>query len=148
MVTAAQRSYLNNRELHKEATARFQESVQTHMLNGGNIGEVAHAMEQVRGVCDQGLQNDLASLLPGLQKFGFDLVALQAQSVAYDMEKGASVRFIDEEHPVVQAYADIHKIAMNDIVLGQAYTDLTAKHAEAKELLNEVSRRHGTLRAQ
>lgn len=136
-----ERSCGHNHELHKEASSRFHDAVVDHMLSGGNIGEVAHAMGHVHG-SDVGSVGALGVVVSGLKKHGFDLTKLQADAIVYEMDKSASARSINPDHPLVQSYADLHKIAQNQVVLDRSLSKLKSKYAEAEELVGKVIARH------
>lgn len=147
MVDDATRAKSHNGQLLKEATVRFQEAVRDHLLGGGNMGEVAQALGQVRG-SGAFTKAAMKSLMPELMRFGFNPAKLQAQTIAYEMEKGASTRFVDPKHPIVASYADLYKVASNQSVLRRACSDLESKYKEANKLLGEVIRRHESSQSQ
>lgn len=125
-----------NRELHKEATVRFQKAVAQHLWDGGNLGEVAHLMSAVHGD-SVSMKTALASALPELQRQGLDIVKAEAAAIQYEMEKGASARTPNLGHPIAAAYSDLHKISEATVVLDTAWTQIKQQYDMAEKALQE-----------
>jgi hypothetical protein len=127
-----------NRELHKEALARFTHTVTQHMLDGGQLGEVAHAMASVPAG-EEHTKLALQSVIPHLLERGLDPVASQAENIAYEMEKGARMRPVNPDHPIVESFANLHKLAEGYAVLSTSRRELEAKFNEVESVLKEAA---------
>lgn len=130
-----------NRFLTKEAQDVFHQEVTKHMFDGGNLGEVLHAIDSVRtghtfdGAIVKAAMVDLTNHL--LSK-GMDATQAQADAITYSMEKGAALRIANPENPIVSAFANLHKLASNQEVLNRAHRDLADKLGEATSILSEA----------
>jgi len=126
-----------NEELHKEATSRFQKAVVQHMYDGGNLGEVAHLMSAVHGDRDR-MKVSMDSAMKELLRHGIDPVKAQAASIQYQMEKGASARKPNPDHPITQAYADLCKVAEGGEVLQESWSQIKSQYDEVDSVLKEA----------
>jgi hypothetical protein len=126
-----------NSELQKEATTRFQKTVAQHLWGGGNFGEVAHLMSAVDGQPDR-VKVAMDILMPELLRQGLDPVKARAEAIQYQMEKGASARVPNTDHPIAQAYADFHKLAEGSALLEQSWTQLKGQYDEVEGVLREA----------
>ena len=121
----------HNRYLLKEAAINLQNTVRQHLLDENSFGEAVHAIGSVpshsttQKIAMQCIADDL-------QRRGVNFVELQANAAQYEMEKGASYRVVNPEHPVVQAYAAFAKVA-------EVSGDLETKLKEAQGLYDEVN---------
>jgi len=126
-----------NAELHKEATARFQKAVVQHMYEGGNLGEVAHLMSAVYGE-PVSIKTAMASAMEELLRHGIDITKAQANAIQYQMEKGASARVPNLEHPIAQAYSDLLKLSEGNAVLGESWSQLKSQYDQVESVLKEA----------
>lgn len=137
MMTDLERSCGHNQELRKQAAEEFGAAVVEHLYSGGSMGEVAHAMEHVGGTTlDANVALKTASV--ALERHGFDLPKLQAQAIVYEMEKGASVRALNPQHPLIQTYASLCKISEKQGELTDALQKVSSSYAEAHELVGKA----------
>jgi hypothetical protein len=113
----------------KQALSEFNHHVRQHVLGGGNLGEVTHA---ISGIGDEDhLKEAMAGLMPELARSNINLVKLQADLIHYEMEKASSARSINPENEIVQSY--------NAFVQAKETTTQFQKLAEeAHELRNEA----------
>jgi hypothetical protein len=126
-----------NEFLYKEATVRFQKAMAHHLREGGNIGEITHLMAHV-SPDETMIKSAMSAATKEIQKHGFNLAALQAQSINYEMEKGASARTVNPQHPISDSYATMCKLAEGQRVLDESYTTLKQKHEEIESVLKQA----------
>lgn len=130
-----------NLDYFKEAQARFSDAVIRHLHSGGGLGEVTHMMGQINPH-ESAIKVGMTTVIPHIKKHGFDLSKLQAASIQYEMEKGASHRTVNTEHPVVQGYSDMLQISVNQMILNKTASGLQAKFNEVEEVLKKAMVRH------
>lgn len=126
-----------NADLHKEATVRFQKAVVQHMYDGGNLAEVAHLMSAVHGE-PVSVKTAMTYAMEELVRHGIDPVKAQVDAIQYQMEKGASARVPNLDHPIAQAYADLHKLAEGSAVLGESWAQLKGQYDQVESVLQEA----------
>jgi hypothetical protein len=126
-----------NVELYKEASMIFQKEVAQHLWNGGNLGEVAHLMSSVNG-SESDMKTVLASAMPELVRQGLDPVKARAQMISYEMEKGASSRVPNSNHPIARTYGDLLKLAEGDSILKVSCSRLQEQYRVVDVALREV----------
>jgi hypothetical protein len=122
-----------NAHFISEAEAELNKLAFHHMFDGGSLGELAHCL-QVMGDSAKGVFDHL---IPKLASQFYDVPKLQAEVIRYEMEKGASVRAINPDHPIV-------KLATGLTRMRAVQVDLEKKAAEAKSLYNEALKVVGT----
>jgi hypothetical protein len=115
--------------LKQAALADFSHQVRQHLMNGGNLGEVVHALSACAE--DGYVKEAMQYLVPDLQRHRFNMPRVQAELIQYEMEKGASVRALNPESPIVQSFAAIVSTSQE-----LEHTEKTA--AEANRLLAET----------
>jgi hypothetical protein len=121
----------------KEAEESFFYAATQHVLGGGNLGEVAHAMQEVPGN-DNVISPVLAKLAQKLVGKGLDPAKLRADMIPYEMEKSAKVRPVNPRHPLVSTFAAYCSLASSQPVLDKAASDLEAKFAEVDSVLSQA----------
>jgi hypothetical protein len=126
-----------NVELYKEASMIFQKEVAQHLWNGGNLGEVAHLMSSVNSSASD-MKTVLASAMPELVRQGLDPVKARAQMISYEMEKGASSRVPNPNHPIARTYGDLLKLAEGDSILKVSCSQLQEQYRVVDVALREV----------
>jgi hypothetical protein len=114
-----------NVELYKEAEARFEKMLAQELHGGANFGEVGHLLAAVNG---DRLKTVLASAMPYLIQHGLDPVKAKAASIQYEMEKGASTRTPNLNHPLADAYATLCKLASAIPVLETARSQIKERY--------------------
>lgn len=122
-----------NRYLIGEAEAELNKLAFQHVFDGGSLGELAHCLQ----VMGDGAQGVFDHLIPKLASSFYDLPKMQADMVRYEMEKGASVRAINPENPIV-------KLATGLTKMRSVQAELEKKAAEAKVIYNEALKAIGT----
>lgn len=140
----ARDSAAKNESLYHEALSKLAFEVKQHLLRGGNLGSVAHAMESVTP--PDAVKIAMRAIIPDLQKHGLDPVKAQAEVVHYEMVKGASARVLNPNHPIVQAYASMVKLAEGQATLEQGYNRLCGALSEVEGTLKEAMVRHAATR--
>lgn len=126
-----------NEELHKEASAQFEQALTQHLHNGGNLGEAASLMNSITG--DVGhVGATLSAAMPYLVKRGFDSVKAQARAIQYEMEKGASCRTPNLAHPLAETYAALYKVAAASTLLDAARSNLQQQFDLVEKSLQEA----------
>jgi hypothetical protein len=110
--------HLNN-AFKKEARQGFCRAVTQHVAGGGSLGEVAHVMGSV-DPSPVFAKVAMAFVIPHLQRFGLNVPELQAETLTYEMTKGASARQPNPENSIVVAYAAMLKTARETPVLRRA----------------------------
>ena len=125
-----------NQHMTKEAMDQLAHHVCQDLLSGGNIGAIAQAMNSV-GDADQ-IKVALAGVMPTIVAKGIDPLKLQAESIRYEMEKGASIRTVNLENPIVATFATLTKLAEGQQVLDQAYQSANGLYLEADVLVKEA----------
>lgn len=132
-------SLRTNSFLMKEAQDAFHHDLRQHLLEGGDLTEVAEVMA--------GLSNEkvaaaaLDEFEPELRKLAhtgrIDLHKIQASSVSRDLFKTAALKHVDPEHPVVNSYYAFIKIANKQAELETAYDEVQGQLKEAEDLVKE-----------
>jgi hypothetical protein len=140
-VTKLAQDAVNSRDrnefLLKEATAQWVHLVSQHIVDGGHIGEIAHIMGDID---PRFAKTAMEAAMPRLVEFGIEPAVLTAQSLHYEMTKGASRRRLNPENPIAQAYATLAKLAYNQQVLEVAATDLDNSLDEVTAAVQEALR--------
>jgi hypothetical protein len=126
-----------NEFLHKEATAKFQDVVVQHVHHGGNLGEVSHILSHI-SPSELLVKSAMVAAAQGLKHHGFNIPQLQARGIHYEMEKGASTRVINPEHPIAVSYTAMCKLAAGQSVLNQSHDDLNRKYQEIEDTLRQA----------
>ena len=126
-----------NEFLMKEAEDRFLHTVTQHVLGGGNLGELIHACQSVPGN-DNVISSAMTKAAQHLAKKGVDSSKLRGSMLTYEIEKSASVRAPNPDHPVVSAFSDFCKLANNQPVLNHAVDSVTAKFQEVTGVLTQA----------
>lgn len=127
-------SAIEENEHHwKMATAELGHHVLQHVLGGGNMGEVAHLMGGMAS--EDQVKVAMENIMPTLHRRlpEWELPKLAAELIHYEMEKSASARMVNPEHPIAQAFAGVLKLA-------QTHDDLKAVEAELIPLYEETSK--------
>ena len=128
-----------NEMLLKEAEDAWVYQVKQHLLGGGDIGEVAHVIETVDSR-DERVKYATALLSKMLNNSRFDGARMTAQSLVYEMEKGASHRVLNPDNPLVQSYGALTKVADGQDTLAHAYRDLQEQLTEVETLIKGIVR--------
>lgn len=128
-----------NEYLFKEAMDQWGHVVTQHILDGGNFGEVAHAVAHVDDSADS-IKLAMASLQPYLEHHQIEPARMHAQLIKYEMEKTAERRQVNPANPIVQAYATMMKLAEGQQVLNESANQLNVMLEEANKLVGQVLR--------
>jgi len=127
----------------KEALERFDHEVTQYMFNGGNLAEVAHAIDSVSDNAPGIMKVAMGYLIPRLIEKGLDPDKARAQMIPYEMVKGASVRAPNPNNPIVESFATFCKVAHNQKILEQAYVDIEDQYNQVEAVL-KLAMRNGT----
>lgn len=138
LLADAQAAVGKNRELIKEAEAGFAHEAGQFVLQGRSLAELAHALA---GAATSGEQVKLAlrSVLPKLvARRAVDLTKEAARGVRYEMEKGARVRPVNPDHPLITSFSALCRLSTGQAEiehsaekLGQMKRDLDQEIARA-----------------
>jgi len=126
-----------NEFLMKEAEGRFLDSVTQHVLGGGNLGELIHACQSVPGN-DNVISSAMTKAAQHLAKKGVDPAKIRGSMLTYEIEKSASIRSTNFNHPVVSAFNDFCKLAVNQPLLSHAVDTVTEKFQEVDAVLTQA----------
>jgi len=137
----ASHAYHKNADMIYEASEKLAHEVGQHMLSGGEFGEVAVLMGAV-SENEQHIKLAMDAILPGLRRKGIEAVTIQAQTLKYEMEKGAQARVPNPEHTIVQSYATLVKLADSGRELEVMMNELKAGYDELTSVLSKVAARH------
>jgi hypothetical protein len=144
MAQDARDAAAKNESLYHEALEKLAFEVKQHLLRGGNLGSVAHAMGTVTP--PDAVKIAMRAILPDLQKHGLDPVRTQADMVHYEMVKGASSRVLNPKHPIIQSYANMVKLAEGQATLEHGFSQLHSALNEVTGTLKEAMVRHAATR--
>lgn len=126
-----------NEFMMKEAEDRFLHTVTQHVLGGGNLGELIHACQNVPGN-DNVISPAMTKAAQHLAKKGVDPDKLRGSMLTYEIEKSASIRSANPNHPVVSAFSDLCKLANNQPLLNHAADTVAAKFKEVDSVLTQA----------
>jgi hypothetical protein len=126
-----------NEFMMKEAEDHLLYNVTQHVLNGGNLGELIHAMQSVPDN-DNVIGSVMTKAAEHLLSKGIDPNKIQAEMIPYEMEKSASIRAPNPEHPVVNAFGSYCKLASSQAVLNDAAKSLNEKYDEVSDVLTQA----------
>lgn len=126
-----------NEFMMKEAEDRFLHTVTQHVLGGGNLGELIHACQNVPGN-DNVISPAMTKAAQHLAKKGVDPDKLRGSMLTYEIEKSASIRSANPNHPVVSAFSDLCKLANNPPLLNHAADTVAAKFKEVDSVLTQA----------
>lgn len=126
-----------NEMLLKDAAAQWIHQVSQYMADGGQIGEIAHIMGDIN---PRFAKTAMAVVLPRLREFGIKPETLTAQSLYYEMTKGASRRRLNPDSPIVQSYSAMAKLAEGQAILKEAARRLSEQLDETNAVLKEAMR--------
>lgn len=126
-----------NEFLMKEAEDRFLHSVTQHVLGGGNLGELIHACSSVPDN-DNVISPAMTKAAQHLANKGVDPSKLRGAMLTYEIEKSASIRSTNFDHPVVSAFHDFCKLAVNQPLLNHAVDTVTEKFQEVDSVLTQA----------
>lgn len=126
-----------NEFLCKEACDRWSHVVMQHILGGGSFGEVADAIAHVDD-SSEGIKVAMEVLQPRFEHHQIEPARMHAQLLKYNMEKHASLRQVNPENEIVQAYATFRKLADGQEVLDESARQLNAQLDEANRVLKEA----------
>ena len=144
MAQDARDAAAKNESLYHEALSKLAFEVKQHLLRGGNLGSVAHAMGTVTP--PDAVKIAMRAILPDLQKHGLDPVRTQADMVHYEMVKGASSRVLNPKHPITQSYAGMVKLAEGQATLEETFYKLHQALKEVEGTLKEAMVKHAATR--
>jgi hypothetical protein len=125
-----------NEALTKEAQADFSHHVVQHVLGGGNLGEVAHLMGAIAP--PEIVKVALEGAIPELTRRGLDPARLQTASIRYEMEKSASARVPNTNHPIAHTFAAFVKLAEGQAVLDEAVVEVETLLKEAEAVIKQA----------
>jgi hypothetical protein len=128
-----------NEYLMKEAEANFLHSVNQHVLSGGNLGELIHACQSVPGN-DNVIRDVMTKAAQQLADRNLDPSKLRGEMLPYEIEKSASMRAPNPDHPVLSAFGTFCKLANNQPVLDHAANSINAKFQEVDSVLTQAIR--------
>lgn len=127
---------------HKLAMAELGHYVVQHVLSGNNLGEVVHVMAGL-GTPEQ-VKEAMEQIMPALERrVPMKLASLQADIISYEMEKGASARVVNPEHPIAKAFAGMLKAAADLEHLVGTRAVIRPLHKQAHELVQQVAAKAG-----
>jgi len=126
-----------NEYLLKEAEANFLHSVNQHVLGGGNLGELIHACQSVPGN-DIVIEDAMAKAAQQLADRNIDPDKLRGEMLPYEIEKSASIRAPNPDHPVLSALGTFCKLASNQPVLNLTAARINSKYQEVEEVLTRA----------
>ena len=126
-----------NEFLMKEAEDRFFHTVTQHVLGGGNLGELIHACSSVPD-SDNVISPAMTKAAQHLADKGVDPEKLRGEMITYEIEKSASVRSINPDHPVVDAFGTFCKLANSQPLLDHAADSINAKYQEVDGVLTQA----------
>lgn len=144
MAQDARDAAAKNESLYHEALEKLAFEVKQHLLNGGNLGSVAHAMGLVTP--PDAVKIAMRAILPSLQKHGLDTAKAQADAICYEMVKGASARVVNPDNPLVQSYANMVKLAEGQATLEHSFGQLHSALSEVESTLKEAMVNHAAAR--
>lgn len=136
MAQDARDAAAKNESLYHEALEKLSFEVKQHMLQGGNLGSIVHAMESVTP--PDAVKIAMRAILPELHWHGLDPVQAQAEMVHYEMVKGADARPVNPANPLVQAYANMVKLAEGQATLEHSFSQLHSALSEVEGTLKEA----------
>lgn len=114
-MVAAERNFL----MTKEAAQDLHHAISQEVLGGRSFGEIVHAMNHV---ADEGwVKRAMEEVMPMMAAKGIDLTALRAESIRYEMEKGASARVPNPDNPILEAFGSFIKLASQQPNLDGAF---------------------------
>ena len=128
-----------NTQLIKEAFDRYIQSVKQHVLGDGDIGEMVHAMGSVPNN-PRLLEYAVKQAMQKMADWNVDPLKAKAMVIQYEMQKGASARCANPDHPVVQSFLDYQKVAESQKVFDQGYRDLDRSYQEVESAVKEAVR--------
>jgi len=126
-----------NEFMMKEAEELFLHNVTQHVLGGGNLGELTHAISSVPGN-DNVITPMMVKAAEHLISKGVDGAKLRADMVPYELEKSASARASNPDHPVVTSFGTYCKLANSQRTLDHAAKGLNEKCAEVADVLTQA----------
>jgi len=128
---------LKSEEMRKESEATFVHELKQHMLDGGNLGEVVHALSSV-GSPGQ-VKEAMAFAVPQLAKHGLDLTKSRAALAAYEMTKAASVRTANPESPLIRSFCGMIKSGADRLQLAESTKTLNTYKNKVASMMAKVS---------
>lgn len=126
-----------NEFMMKEAEDLFLHNVTQHVLGGGNLGELTHAISSVPGN-DNVITSMMVKAAEHLISKGVDGTKLRSDMVPYEMSKSASTRASNPNHPVVTSFGTYCKLAESQRTLNHAAKGLNEKCAEVADVLTQA----------
>lgn len=119
-----------NDEMLKEAAVELGHLVSQELMNGSSLGEVAHALNSAVQDVDW-VKIALDTVMPDLVARGVvNPVKEQSATIRYEMEKGASARVVNPDHPMIRAFGGLVKAAMAHQELSEAHEKLGVAKVE------------------
>jgi hypothetical protein len=125
--------------LNKEARESFQDEVVNFMWDSGNFGEVAHLLSALPAEPSH-IKSAMALAVDTLSKKGMNLREIQAGAIQYEMEKGASRRPPNTEHPIAVAFMAMEKTAHSLELLAEAKNQLCSQYNLVDNAIQEAAR--------
>ena len=124
----------------KIATAELGYNVVQHLMGEGNIGEVAHLMGGL-GTQDQ-VKVAMGNLMPAIERRlpPWQITTLQAGLVEYEMEKGASARVVNPEHPITKSFSGVLKLSNDHDVLKEAQAQILPLLKKANSMVSKAAK--------
>ena len=126
-----------NEMMLKDAEANWVYQVKQHLLNGGSLGEVAQVMGYVNEQSEH-VKVAMELLKPMLDNPRFNVAQLQALTVKYEMEKGASQRIVNINNPIAEAYGTLVKLSEGRGLLKASYYELQKHLGEVESEVQKV----------
>ena len=134
----ARSAVYQNQLMHKEATEDLTADLKQHLLFGGNIGEVAHAMNSMHGY--DWTKTAMEAVIPELLLF-IDPAKARTDAIFYEMEKGASTRVINPSNPMMEAFDSFVKTAQGQTTLDESLSKISTELKKIEELTAKAVRK-------
>jgi hypothetical protein len=133
------RSAIEENDFHlKEAYADLAHRTTQHVLEGGDMGEIVHLLSGM-GSEDQ-VKEAMQHVIPELERRlpPWQFTNLEAGLISYEMEKGASVRAGNPDHPIASAFAGVIKLSKDAETLKVAEDGVSAEVNQATDTIRQA----------
>jgi hypothetical protein len=131
-------TYWNASGMQKQAAAEAIEKGYREILGGTNMGELIHAMAGIENgpmlkEAASAISDRLVHTLPA-----YRVRQIQADAINYEMQKVASVRIANHEHPVVEAFGAYVALTQKLAAIEHATNKIHDKRMQLEELVKEA----------